>query len=229
MPRLDQLLARNLGCSRSKARQLIDAREAKREIPEAELPLHFQLPDGPIDLYDRFHLALNKPTGLVTALYDPIHRTVRELVREAPLYDELRPAGRLDMDTTGLLIWTSDGTWLHKITHPRSRIPRTYHAALARPFRTPGTDLLLDDGHRPEIGEIRVIEAADAHPSLAQSPEATTYATITIVGGAYHEVRRIFAALGSHVLGLCRVRFGRLALPNDLPLGEWIPISPLDV
>ncbi len=229
MPRLDQLVARNLGCSRTQARRLLDAHDARREVAQAELPLRFELPAGPIELHDVFHLALNKPAGLVTALHDPVHRTVRELVRDAPLYGELRPAGRLDMDTTGLLIWTSDGTWLHKITHPRSRIPRTYHAALARPFRRPGSELALADGHRPEISELSLIDAGRAHPSLDRPAQAQAYATITIVGGAYHEVRRIFAALDSHVLALCRVRFGKLALPDDLALGAWAPISPLDV
>ncbi|HEX4404014.1 MAG TPA: hypothetical protein VH560_04250, partial [Polyangia bacterium] len=67
------------------------------------------------------------------------------------------------------------------------------------------------------------------HPALATPGDAETFATITIVGGAYHEVRRIFAALDSHVVALCRVSFGRLALPRDLPSGEWRSIDPADV
>ena len=59
------------------------------------------------------------------------------------------------------------------------------------------------------------------HPALLVPPETRTLASITIVGGAYHEVRRIFAALGSHVAGLCRVRFGTFDLPPDLPAGGW--------
>jgi 16S rRNA pseudouridine516 synthase len=247
MTRLDQLVARNLGCSRREARRLLAQHDAdprhevaraelplglrlgEREVARAELPLGLRLGGREIVLHDEFHLALNKPAGLVTALKDPTHRTARELVRDAPLFPELRPAGRLDRDTTGLLIWTSDGAWLHAITHPRSRIPRTYEAALARPFRAPPRHLVLADGHRPEIIDLRAIEPAQAHPSLAVPSEARLCATITIVSGAYHEVRRIFAALDSHVFALCRVRFGRLALPRDLEPGAWRPIERGDV
>ncbi len=79
----------------------------------------------------------------------------------------------------------------------------------------------LDDGYEPNIVELKELPRADAHPSLTVPAETAQLASITIGGGAYHEVRRIFAALGSHVLGLCRVRFGALALPADLPVGSY--------
>ena len=73
------------------------------------------------------------------------------------------------------------------------------------------------------------LSAGELHPALARPADATAYAAITLTGGAYHEVRRIFAALGSHVLALCRVRYGRLALPADLPPGGYRAIEPDDV
>ena len=63
------------------------------------------------------------------------------------------------------------------------------------------------------------------HPSLAHSSDATTFASITLGDGAYHEVRRIFAALGSHVLSLCRVSFGAIELPRNLAPGGWLPVQ----
>ena len=63
------------------------------------------------------------------------------------------------------------------------------------------------------------------HPALARPADASAWASITVAEGAYHEVRRIFAALGSHVLALCRVSFGKLALPADLPAGHWVEIT----
>ncbi|HXU83732.1 MAG TPA: hypothetical protein VN914_20200, partial [Polyangia bacterium] len=78
--------------------------------------------------------------------------------------------------------------------------------------------------HRPDIQHLAVLQESP-HPSLARPPDAVVLATITIVGGAYHEVRRIFAALGSHVLALCRVSFGRLSLPADLAPGDYRPVD----
>jgi 16S rRNA pseudouridine516 synthase len=100
-------------------------------------------------------------------------------------------------------------------------VPRTYQAALARDHGPLPADLVLDDGHRPRVTDVAPLARADAHPSLDVPADTRALASITIVGGAYHEVRRIFAALGSHVLGLCRVRFGDLDLPLDLAPGAY--------
>jgi 16S rRNA pseudouridine516 synthase len=186
--------------------------------------------DGaPARLFDAFHLILHKPVGCVTALRDARHPTAYALLAGAPLAGELRPVGRLDLDTSGLLIWTTEGAWLQRLTHPKRALPRTYQAALARPFRPAPAELVLDDGHRPRIEALAALDRAAAHPALTVPPEAAVLATVTVTGGAYHEVRRIFAALGSHVLALCRVGFGRLALPADLAPGAWRAVEPRDV
>jgi len=234
--RLDALLARNLGCSKTAAAALLAAgrvrdesgqvlTDRRRAIDEAALPLPVNVDGARRALVAEAHVLLNKPTGVVTALRDPVHRTAYELVRSAPLYGELRPVGRLDMDTTGLLLWTSDGAWVSRLTHPKHAVPRTYEVALARPHRPLPQALVLDGGHRPRIQALSALAREGAHPSLQAPPEAAAFATITVVGGAYHEVRRIFAALGSHVLGLCRVGFGRLTLPRELPLGRFISVD----
>jgi 16S rRNA pseudouridine516 synthase len=241
MARLDALLGRNLGCSKTKARDVIAAgrvragdgaalADPRLELDEAALPFTVVVDDEPLALVAASHVLLHKPVGCVTALEDARHPTAYALLREAPLFAELRPVGRLDLDTSGLLIWTTEGAWLQRLTHPKRAVPRTYHAALARPFRAPPPEgVALDDGHRPMIAALSPLPRGDAHPALVAPPDAATFATITIVGGAYHEVRRIFAALDSHVLGLCRVSFGRLALPRDLPSGAWRTIVPADV
>jgi len=129
------------------------------------------------------------------------------------------------------LIWTTDGQWVSRLTHPKRRVPRTYQAALARPFAAlPAAGLELDDGHRPEVTQIEPIARDALHPALvvpadAEGQAAALFATITIVGGAYHEVRRIFAALGSHVLALARVAFGDFTLPPELPPGRYAAID----
>jgi 16S rRNA pseudouridine516 synthase len=241
MARLDALLGRNLGCSKTKARDVIAAGRVRAgdgaplddprlELPGSALPFAVVVDEEPLALVAASHVLQHKPLGCVTALEDARHATAYALLRDAPLFDELRPVGRLDLDTSGLLIWTTEGAWLQRLTHPKRAVPRTYHAALARPFVAPPSGgVTLDDGHRPTIAALEPLARAEAHPALAAPDDAATFATITIVGGAYHEVRRIFAALGSHVLGLCRVSFGRLALPRDLPSGGWRTIDPADV
>jgi 16S rRNA pseudouridine516 synthase len=229
--RLDVLLARNAGWSRTAARAVIaegrvrvagEVVEApRRDLPEGGLPFPVMVDDAELLLYDRVSLMLNKPTGCVTALRDPQHPTAYALLRGAPLHGELRPVGRLDLDTSGLLLWSTDGAEIQRLTHPKRAVPRTYQAALARPFAPLPDKLVLDDGHEPRVTALGALAREAAHPCLQLAPEAAALAEITIVGGAYHEVRRIFAALDSHVLGLCRVRFGDVELPRDLPPGEF--------
>jgi 16S rRNA pseudouridine516 synthase len=185
------------------------------------LPLSVEVDDDGHLLYDRARILQNKPVGCVTALRDDRHPTAYDLLRDAPLWGELRAAGRLDLDSSGLLIWTTDGAEIQRLTHPKRAVPRTYQAALARPFNSLPSNLVLEDGHQPEVTALETLAATDAHPSLQIAPETTSLATITVVGGAYHEVRRIFAALGSHVLGLCRIRFGDFDLPRDLSPGAY--------
>ncbi len=231
MARLDVLLARNLGWSRTAVRAaMAEARVAiggvavddpRREIAAADLPLAVTVDDEPLSLFDAVRVLLNKPVGCVTALRDPRHPTAYALLSGAPLHAELRPVGRLDADTSGLLLWTTEGAEIQRLTHPKRAVPRTYQAALARPHAPLPADLVLDDGHRPRVDDLSPLARADAHPSLGVPDDAAALASITITGGAYHEVRRIFAALGSHVVALCRVRFGDLDLPRDLPPGTF--------
>jgi 16S rRNA pseudouridine516 synthase len=231
LPRLDVLIARNLGWSRTAARTAIAdgriqvggavARDACLDVAAADLPLAVTVDGAPVTLVEVSRVLLNKPVGCVTALRDPHFPTAYALLRGAPLHAELRPVGRLDRDTSGLLLWTTDGAEIQHLTHPKRTVPRTYQAALARAHRPLQGKLVLADGHRPRITALDPLPLADAHPSLDVPADAPVLASITITGGAYHEVRRIFAALGSHVVALCRVRFGDLELPRDLPLGEF--------
>ena len=235
MPRLDVLLARNLGWSRTAVRAAIAderiaitgaaAGDPRRDVGAGELPLTAVVDGAPITLFDVSRVLLNKPVGCVTALRDARHPTAYALLSGAPLHAELRPVGRLDADTSGLLLWTTDGAEIQRLTHPKRAVARTYHAALARAHRALPPDLVLDDGLRPRVADLSPLARGDAHPSLAIPADAAVLASITITGGAYHEVRRIFAALDSHVLALCRVRFGDLTLPLDLTPGAFRVLS----
>jgi 16S rRNA pseudouridine516 synthase len=234
MPRLDALIAHNVGLSRKQVTRLFRAGRVRDEaggrlddprlrITPSELPRTIILDERPVRLHERFDLLLHKPLGVVTALRDARHPTAYDLLEDAPLHRDLRAVGRLDKETSGLLLWTTDGTLLHRLTHPRYAVPRQYHVALPCPWDPVPEDLVLDDGHRPRIEELNTIEVEDVHPGLRSPEAASIFATITVTTGRFHEVRRIFAALGSEVLALCRVRYGPVELPHDLDPGHWRP------
>lgn len=237
MPRLDILVARNTGLSRKQVKRLLkrgDIRDAQGEplhdggleIAASNCPASVTVDYAPVQLHARMELVLHKPAGVVTALRDPVHPTAYGLLADAPLYPDLRAVGRLDRDTTGLLIWTTDGGLLHRLTHPRRAVPRTYQAALDRPPGPLPPDLVLDDGHRPNVVALRPRERDACHPALLPADGATAHAEIVLTSGRFHEVKRIFAALGSQVLSLARVAYGPLALSADLAPGSWQAIDP---
>lgn len=232
MPRVDRLLAHNLGLPRRHATRLFRSarvhladgtalKDPSLRIAPLELPLEVIVDGERHTLHERYHLLQHKPVGVVTALRDDRHATVRDLLGDVPLAGDLRPIGRLDLDVSGLLLWTTDGALLHRLTHPRYAIPRVYQAALDRPpAPLPTTPLRLDDEYEPQIHGLAPLDRAAAHPGLAIPEEAACLAEITVSSGRFHEVKRIFAALGSEVLGLCRVAYGPVTLPEDLPAGE---------
>lgn len=184
-------------------------------------PLEVKVHEQLHTLYSSMHLLLHKPRGCVTALKDKLHPTAFACVQKAPLASQLRPIGRLDLDTSGLLLWTTEGPILHAMTHPKRAVPRCYHVALHRPFGELPENLILKDGHEPKIERLEELPPEKVHPGLDRSLDPACFAQITLRSGAYHEVRRIFAALGSHVLSLCRVQHGDWLLPTDLPAGEF--------
>lgn len=236
MPRLDLLVAHNLGLSRGVVTRLCRGRrvwtpegealtDPGLQVAPSELPRTVVVDHQPLVLHVRYHVMQHKPLGVVTALRDDRYATAYELLKDAPLHRDLRAVGRLDRETSGLLLWTTEGPLLHRMTHPRYAVPRVYQAALSRGWSAPPPGFVLDDGHVPEIAELRALADAERHPGLEVPAGTQALASITIVGGKFHEVRRIFAALGSEVLGLCRVAFGPLTLPHELAAGQYVALD----
>ncbi len=179
--------------------------------PHASIRFRGEPLDPPFPLL----LMLNKPDGYTCSADDP-GSTIYDLLppRFALRNPLLSPVGRLDKDTTGLLILTDDGQLLHKIIHPKSGCLKTYHAVLDRPL----------EGHESALfasGEL--VLRNEAKPLLPAAMEALgeREARVTLHEGRYHQVRRMFAAAGNHVLTLRRISIGGLCLPEDLPEGEW--------
>ena len=168
-------------------------------------------------------LAMNKPLGL-TCSHDEAGPLVYDLLperwrrRDPPLSS----AGRLDKDTSGLLLLTDDGTLLHRIISPRSEATKRYRATLAEPLR-PDAAAVLASGTLVLKGEDRPLLPADL------ILEAPTLAVVTLVEGRYHQVRRMFAALGNRVVALHRDRIGGLDLAGDLAPGDWRPLTAVEI
>lgn len=219
--KLVKLLA-NLGYgSRKEVQRLIrNGSVTDRELQvltEKNFPPHDQilLRGEPLDPPSPLHLVLNKPDGYTCSSEDP-GSTIYDLLPErfAHRNPGLNPIGRLDKDTTGLLLLTDDGQLLHRIIHPKSGCLKIYHAILDRPLQ----------GHEEELfSSGNLILHNETKPLLPAKLEVLgeKEALVTLHEGRYHQVRRMFAAAGNHVLSLKRIAIGGLKLPEDLGEGEW--------
>lgn len=171
--------------------------------------------DGePLDPSPGLLLMLHKPTGYTCSTKDP-GRVVFDLLpsRYRLRNPALSTVGRLDRDTSGLLLLTDDGQLLHRIIAPRSKLPKVYLATLAEDLRgdeatTFASGTLLLEGEKTPLLPAELD---------ALGPRS---ARLTLHEGRYHQARRMFAAVGNHVAALHRERIGGLAL-DDLPAGEW--------
>lgn len=156
-------------------------------------------------------LMLNKPSGVVSATEDNLHKTVIDLVPTEYSHRKLFPIGRLDIDTEGLLLITDDGSLSHTLTSPRSHIPKTYIAHLAEEIKEEDIKMFergitLDDGHKTLPARL-----------LSLGERA---AEVVIFEGRFHQVKRMFAATGNRVEHLKRVKIGGLELDGNLAAGE---------
>ena len=175
--------------------------------------------DGrPVTLPDAtVYLALNKPAGYLTTLSDDRGRkTVGDLMPDVP---GLVPAGRLDADTSGLLILTNDGPLAHHITHPSSEVEKEYRLTLKNPAPNPALAALAA-GPTLEDGPMR----PPALTNLVRTPGTTTF-SLTIHEGRNRIIRRACAAVGLRLISLRRVRVGPVIL-GDLPEGVHRPLTP---
>ena len=224
--RLDKLLA-NLGYGSRREIQALGRAGAIRldgeELTDAgarialdpDLPSRLSIDEEPLDPLPGLCLMLHKPLGVTCS-----HKEAGPLIygllperwrrREPPL----STVGRLDKETSGLLLLTDDGGLLHRIISPKAHVAKRYQVTLARPLRgdeeaalAAGT-MMLEGEDRPLLPV--AMEMGDA-----------THCAVTLTEGRYHQVRRMFAALGNHVEALHRDRVGGLDLPADLPAGEF--------
>jgi 16S rRNA pseudouridine516 synthase len=176
---------------------------------------------------------VDPPPGLLIALHKPLGVTCSHKEAGALVYD-LLPArwrrrdpaistvGRLDKNTSGLLLMTDDGALLHRIIAPKSHVAKRYRVDLARPLKGDETSVFGAGGLMLE---------SDDKPLLPATfePLSERSGLLTLHEGRYHQVRRMFAAIGNHVESLHRDRIGALTLPSDLAAGQWRLLEEADI
>lgn len=162
---------------------------------------------------------MNKPQGYVTATEDKTEKTVMELLPEAYKHLDLKPVGRLDKATEGLLLFTNDGDLLHRLISPKKQVPKVYYA------RHEGTAGETDVSAFAEGMQLR--DGTKCLPAVLQ-PIGKGESLVTVCEGKYHQVRRMMAAREMHVTYLERRQEGLLVL-GDLPRGQVRQLSPEEV
>ena len=176
----------------------------------------------PVEYKEFIYLLMNKPKGVISATEDFHDKTVIDLLLEEHTIFNPFPVGRLDKDTTGLLLITNDGELNHNLTSPKREVPKTYKVTLESDIEEGDYNSTFKKGIKlmPEniITKPATMEVID-----------NRHCYLTIKEGKYHQVKRMFEKVGNKVIELERVKFGALELPSDLELGEYIEITKEDI
>lgn len=225
--RLDKFLS-NLGCgSRSVVQKLIKRGLVKVNSEVIKNSSHKIDPskdrifveDDEVLYQENYYFMLNKPVGYITATTDEYFPTVLELFSDFPLWEKLFPVGRLDKDTEGLLILTTDGQFAHRLTHPKWNIEKEYYVVVEgdnisnidfNQYQNKGL-YLKEDRYTTKPFKVKVISTGREKSEIL----------MTISEGKYHIVKKIIQQLGSSVLYLKRTRIGNLVLDENLKPGEY--------
>ncbi|WP_412537633.1 pseudouridine synthase [Marinobacter sp. MIT932201] len=222
--RLDQFIATSTELSR---------KDAKRAISRGEVTVNEQICKGAntrlaghervalsgtlLNLPGERYLMMNKPAGVVSATTDSDHPTALDLL-PSDITRNLHIAGRLDADTTGLLLLTTDGKWSHRVTSPRTDCPKTYRVTLSEPLTDAAAQQL-------ERGVELHNDPKPTRPAGVKVLEERIF-ELTISEGRYHQVKRMLAAVGNHVDALHRLRIGKVELDTALGPGEYRELTP---
>lgn len=225
--RLDKFISSNSAYSRNEIRQA--AKRGKISV-NGEIEKRFDAPVAVEDIVciygnqinniGNIYLILNKPQGVLSASNDKMKQTVIDLVPTQYKHLDLFPVGRLDKDTTGLLIITNNGDFAHKAISPKYNVPKCYQVeldgevseSLIPKFKD---GVILADGTCCKPAELEILD--------------NNSALLTITEGKYHQVKRMFGIFNLGINKLHRVSVGELTLPEDLKVGECAEISEFEI
>jgi 16S rRNA pseudouridine516 synthase len=173
------------------------------------------------EYHEKAYIAFHKPVGYECSHKTSHHPSVYGLLPQALIERGIQCVGRLDWDTTGLLLLSDDGQFIHKMTSPKKNIGKVYEITTADPITQKQIDHLMNG----------VVLDDDPKPCFAKacSQKDTQLLAMTIVEGRYHQVKRMLAAVGNHVAGLHRSTIGAYVMPNDLAEGQWRWLYPKDI
>ncbi|HYN60359.1 MAG TPA: 16S rRNA pseudouridine(516) synthase [Rubrivivax sp.] len=187
-----------------------------RDDPHADIAtdgLVFSVRGQPWPFHEKALLMMNKPPGYECSRKPRHHPSVLSLLPPPLRLRDVQPIGRLDEDTTGLLLFTDDGALIHKLTSPKWHVPKVYLVGCAEAVNERQITQLLGG----------VVLHDDPLPVRAAACEKLDehQLRLTLTEGKYHQVKRMVAAVGNHVSSLMRSEFGALRLPADLQAGQW--------
>lgn len=219
--RLDRFLSAQTSLSRSEARTVIRRGRVSvngavmRDFGLQILPETDKIAlDGQSIKYRKYmYILMNKPAGVLSASNDKSRETVVDLVPPELYRNGLFPVGRLDRDTTGMLIITDDGDFAHRIISPKSRISKTYIAGL--------DGAVTEDMVRRFREGVTLADGTACRPAILEPMEGN-FARITLCEGKYHEVKRMFGTVGLGVNSLHRESIGELLLPREMAEAECV-------
>ncbi len=226
--RLDKFIAENTGLTRSQATKAIRQSAVKingeieknsaRQISQDD-EIYFE--DQQLTWFESGqYFMLNKPQGCICSNDDGDYPTIYQFF-DYPLSGKLHSAGRLDVDTTGLVLLTDDGQWSHRITSPKHHCDKTYLVTLADP---------VEEHYLQACAEGILLRGEKSPTRPAKLEILDDYnVNLTISEGRYHQVKRMFAALGNKVIGLHRWKIGAVELDNTLEEGEYRPLTQAEI
>ena len=226
--RIDKFLADRTSYSRSDVKALLrngavsaDGKiisDAKQKInPDTqEIRLHGKKIHGGSFLY----IILNKPENYICATEDKKHKTVTDLLPDDLRHKDIFPAGRLDIDSTGLVLLTNDGQLAHQMLSPKHHVPKYYLVTLARAFQENYIQKISDG--------VLLADETKCLPAQVQKLD-DRHCIICLHEGKYHEIKRMFAALRNHVEHLHSIAVSSLLLPPELPSGACVEIFNKDI
>ena len=224
LQRLDKIISLSLGVSRSEARKIIRYGKTQVDGKVIREPSFTLDPSGceithrgkRIEYKEHIYLIMNKPSGVLSASEDKARQTVVDLVPDSLKRRSLSPVGRLDRDTTGLLLLTDDGDFAHSVIHPKKNIYKTYLVSL---------DGEVTDGMSESFKNGVVLADGTKCKSAVPKRVSTNTAEIKISEGRYHQIKRMFGTENLGVNALKRTAIGGLLLPDNLAVGECRELS----
>ncbi|WNC67268.1 16S rRNA pseudouridine(516) synthase RsuA [Thalassotalea nanhaiensis] len=225
--RLDKYICRCTELSRSDAKKYLK-RGAVKVADEVIKDPGFQVYEESVVTFNcnrltfaaARYIMLYKPADCICSNVDELYPSVLHLVEVDRAFD-LHIAGRLDADTTGLVLITDDGQWSHKITSPKKECNKRYRVQLSKPIPENAAERFAEGvqlQNEPKLTKPALLEVLGEKEAL-----------LTISEGKYHQVKRMFAAIGNRVIGLHREQIGDIELDPDLSLGEWRYLTEAEV